>query len=117
MYILTIADSTHAITGDNPEEPGLEFDLLNVKYKTVGVVDPDAEDQACFYDCRSLEDINQNTYTTTELVSIELYDIVNDFAIPRDAYRKLVRLMNTVLRDTEKISRGNSHCNDMSFIQ
>ncbi|KAK4509116.1 uncharacterized protein ATC70_007466 [Mucor velutinosus] len=102
--LLPIVDNN----GDNPEEPGLEFDLLNVKYKTVGVVDPDAEDQACFYDCRSLEDINQNTYTTTELVSIELYDIVNDFAIPRDAYRKLVRLMNTVLRDTEKISRESN---------
>ena len=91
------------------DQPEPEFNLLNVKYKTTGVVDYDSDDQACFYDCRSLEAVDENTYTTTELISIELYDIVNDFTIPREAYRKLVRLMNTVLRDTEQISRGNFH--------
>lgn len=92
----------------NQERP--EFDLLSVKYKTVGTLDENSTDQAIFYDCSSLETIDENTYTTTELLSIELYDIANDFTISRDAYRKLVRLMNTVLRDTEKISRGNLFC-------
>lgn len=83
-----------------------EFDLSNIQYKTKGVFQEDAHDSAWVYDCRSLQDIGPNTYTTSELISIELYDLVNEYTIPREAYRKLVRLMNTMIRDTEKLARG-----------
>jgi hypothetical protein len=81
--------------------------LLDVKYKTVGIVGDDTDDLACVYDCSNLQEIGGNTYTTSELISIELYDLVHDFAIPREAYRRLVRLMNTMIRDKEKLGRGN----------
>jgi hypothetical protein len=50
--------------------------------------------------------IGPNSYNTSKLISMELYDLGNEYTIPREAYRKLVRLMNTVIRDTEKLARG-----------
>lgn len=115
--LLTIPDCNLIAIMTTTEEDGSEFDLLDFRYKTVGVVDPDSEDQACLYDCRSLEIVDQITYTKSELISIELYDIVNDYTIPRETYRKLVRLMNNTLEGMEKISQGKCQCNDISVRQ
>ena len=57
-----------------------------------------------------MQDIGPNSYNTSELISMELYDLVNEYTIPREAYRKLVRLMNTMIRDTEKLARGKKKC-------
>jgi hypothetical protein len=54
-----------------------------------------------------MQDICPNSYNTSELISVELYNLGNEYTIPREVYRKLVRLMNTVIRDdTEKLARG-----------
>ena len=53
-----------------------------------------------------MQDIEPNSYNTSELISMELYGLGNEYTIPRQAYRKLVRLMNTVIRDTEKLASG-----------
>ncbi|CEP07672.1 hypothetical protein [Parasitella parasitica] len=55
-----------------------------------------------------MENVGPNSYTTSELISIELYDLVKEFSIPRDAYRKLVRLMNTTIRDNDKLARESN---------
>ncbi|CEP17097.1 hypothetical protein [Parasitella parasitica] len=68
-----------------PDFHELPDDLLNVRYKTLGIVEDNTDDLACVYDL--------------------YYDLVKDFAIPREAYRRLVRLMNTVIRDKEKLER------------
>ncbi|CEP16793.1 hypothetical protein [Parasitella parasitica] len=104
------ADSNWDDESDNnsasmPDFHELPDNLLNVKYKTLGIVDDNTDDLACVYDCSTLQEIGENIYTTSELVSIELYDLVKDFTIPREAYRRLVRLMNTVIRDKEKLER------------
>ena len=87
-------------------EESPEVDLSNTSYKTTGVIEEGVEGRACVYDFRSTQNIDSNTYTTSELISVELYDLINDFSVPRDCYRKLVRLMNTMIRDTEKLARG-----------
>ncbi|CEP08941.1 hypothetical protein [Parasitella parasitica] len=70
------------------------------------MVEDNTDDLACVYDCSNLQEISsENTYTTSELIFVELYDLVNDFTIPRKAYRRLLRLMNTVIRDKEKLER------------
>jgi hypothetical protein len=54
-----------------------------------------------------MQDIGPNSYNTSKLISMELYDLGNEYTISREAYRKLVRLINTVIRDdTEKLARG-----------
>ncbi|CEP16043.1 hypothetical protein [Parasitella parasitica] len=55
-----------------------------------------------------MENVGPNSYTTSELISIELYDLVKEYSIPRDAYRKLVRLMNTTIRDNDKLARESN---------
>lgn len=117
LYFNTINDLTYIeVFADEEEEfsgmpPSVDGELLNVKYKTTGVVEEGDEDRACVYDYRFIEDASgPNQYTTSQLLSIELYEIVKESNIPRDAYRKLVRLMNTTIRDTEKLQRGMLTC-------
>ncbi|CEP16975.1 hypothetical protein [Parasitella parasitica] len=88
-----------------PDFYDLPDDLLNVKYKTLRIVEDNTDDLACVYDCSTLQEICVSTYTTSELIFVELYDLVKNFTIPREAYRRLVRLMNTVIRDKEKLER------------
>ncbi|CEP14302.1 hypothetical protein [Parasitella parasitica] len=90
------SDNDSASMPDFPEHPD---DLLNFKYKILGMVEDNTDDLACVYDCSTLQEIGENTYTISELIFVELYDLVKDFTIPRKAYRRLLRLMNTVIRD------------------
>ncbi|CEP12800.1 hypothetical protein [Parasitella parasitica] len=99
------ADSNSDDESDN-YSASLPDDLLNVKYKTLGIVEDNTDDLACVYDCSTSQKMTKNTYTTFELTSIELYDLVKDFAIPREVFRCLVRFMNTVMiRDKEKLEK------------
>ncbi|OAD71018.1 hypothetical protein PHYBLDRAFT_148233 [Phycomyces blakesleeanus NRRL 1555(-)] len=50
----------------------------------------------------------ENTFTTSQLLSIELYDIVTSFNVPTECHRQLVNLMNTVFRDHDKLSKEYS---------
>lgn len=50
--------------------------------------------------------IDQNSFCTAELLSIHLYDIVSENNVSRDCYRRLVRFVNTVIRDNKKLLQG-----------
>ncbi|CEP13999.1 hypothetical protein [Parasitella parasitica] len=111
MLITTGMTSLTMIVLSMPDFYELPDNLLNVKYKKLGIVEDNTDDLACLYDCSTLQEISENTYTESELIFVELYDLVKNFTIPREAYRRLVRLMNTVIRDNkEKLEREtNSH--------
>ncbi|CEP12805.1 hypothetical protein [Parasitella parasitica] len=106
------ADSSSDDESDNysaslPDFYELPDDLLNVKYKTLGIVEDNTDDLACVYDCSTFQKMIRNTYTTFELISTVLYDLVKDFAIAREVFRRLVRFMNTVMiRDKEKLEKA-----------
>jgi hypothetical protein len=100
------SDETSSDHSGYVEEDEDHIRLIDTKYKTSGVIDDGSDDLACVYDCRSIENIGPNSYCTSELISIELYDLIKEFSIPRDAYRKIVRLMNTTIRDNDKLARG-----------
>ena len=53
-----------------------------------------------------MQDIGPNSYNASELISMELYDLVNEYNIPREAYYNLVMLINTRIRGTENLTRG-----------
>ncbi|CEP19841.1 hypothetical protein [Parasitella parasitica] len=76
-----------------PDFHEIRNNLLNVNYKKLGIVEDNTDDLACVYDCSTLQEIDENTYTTSELISIELYDLVKDFTIPREAYRRLLYIL------------------------
>ncbi|KAG2193951.1 hypothetical protein INT47_003521 [Mucor saturninus] len=48
--------------------------------------------------------IQEHAFTTSQLMSIELYDIVTSFQVSSECHRQIVRLMNTVIRDHEKLA-------------
>lgn len=50
--------------------------------------------------------IDQNSFCTAELLSIHLYDIISENNVSRDCYRRLVRFVNTVIRDNKKLLQG-----------
>ncbi|CEP16931.1 hypothetical protein [Parasitella parasitica] len=100
-------DESDNDTASMPDFYELPDDLLNVKYKTLGIVEDNTDDLACVYDCSTFQEISENTYTTSELIFVELYDLVKNFTTPREAYRRLVRLMKTGIRDNkEKLERA-----------
>ncbi|CEP09364.1 hypothetical protein [Parasitella parasitica] len=98
-------DESENNSASMPDFHELPDDLLNVKYKTLGIIEDNTDDLTFVYDCSTLQEIGKNTYKTSELISIELYDLVKDFVISKEAYRRLVRLINTVIRDNEKLER------------
>lgn len=50
--------------------------------------------------------IDSKTFTRSELLSIHLYDIICENNVSRECYRKLVRFVNTVIRDHSKLIQG-----------
>ena len=50
-----------------------------------------------------MQSLDKDTFTYSELMSIELYDLVTSFKAPQEMHRKLVRLANTLIRDHKKI--------------
>ncbi|OAD75291.1 hypothetical protein PHYBLDRAFT_64218 [Phycomyces blakesleeanus NRRL 1555(-)] len=50
----------------------------------------------------------ENTFTTSQLLSIELYDIVTSFNVSTECHRQLANLMNTVFWDHDKLSKEYS---------
>lgn len=81
-----------------------ETDLLEVPYLTTGKVAEGSPDKACVYEYNS--SVNLDGFSTTELLSLQLNDLMNEYHVPRECYRKLVRLFNTMIRDNEKIMQG-----------
>jgi hypothetical protein len=77
---------------------------LNIPYKTKGNIQ-EGDDPAILYDCNT---IHGDDFTTAQLLSIQLADIITEYKVPREAYRKLVNLMNTVIRDHDKIMEGKN---------
>ncbi|KAI7894495.1 uncharacterized protein EV154DRAFT_560448 [Mucor mucedo] len=58
-------------------------------------------DEGHVYDEASIQ---EHAFTTSKLRSIELYDIVTSFQVFSGCHRQIVRLMNTVIRDHEKLA-------------
>lgn len=52
-----------------------------------------------------LTPINENSFNYATLISIILYDIVTDFKAPQEMHRRLVRLMNTLIQNFEKLGK------------
>lgn len=46
--------------------------------------------------------LNENTFNYMELMSIELYELVSEYRAPQEFHRKLVRLINTIIRDKKE---------------
>ncbi|KAG2203332.1 hypothetical protein INT46_000598 [Mucor plumbeus] len=75
------------------------MDLDVVSGEDQEFIDNDAaHDPAWVYDYGSMQDIGPNSYNASELISMELYDLVNEYNIPREAYYNLVMLINTRIR-------------------
>lgn len=64
------------------------------------------EGPAHVYNCGS-RDIDENSFTKAELMSIYLSRLVTKHQISRAAYREFVRFVNTVIRDCGEISLGS----------
>ncbi|KAG2228512.1 hypothetical protein INT48_006675, partial [Thamnidium elegans] len=80
-------------------EEFLYSDIYSVPYKT-GCTFEENEGQSHIY---HQSNVDQHTFTITELLSIHLFDIVSDNNVPRECYRQLVRFANTIIRDIQKI--------------
>lgn len=50
--------------------------------------------------------IDTSNFTTADLLSIHLYDLILESNVPRECYRKIVRFVNTVIRDHQKLLQG-----------
>ena len=50
--------------------------------------------------------LTENTFTTSQLLSIQLYDAVTAFNISTEAHRVLAGIMNTIIRDHDKLMQG-----------
>jgi hypothetical protein len=60
------------------------------------------EDPHCVYD-------DYHTYQDLrkfELYSIYLADLIEEYAVPRECHRQIVRLMNTMIRDHDTMMEG-----------
>ena len=67
---------------------------LNIPYKTSGKF-MNGDNPVCVYDdCSTYQNMNK-----FELYSIQLVDLVAEYAVSREWHRQLVRLINTVIRD------------------
>lgn len=64
----------------------------------------DSEGYAHIYD--SVGGIDSSTFTRIQLLSIYLNHLMCEYRIPREAYRKIVRFVNTCIRDHELIMSG-----------
>ncbi|KAI8974072.1 hypothetical protein BDB01DRAFT_409324 [Pilobolus umbonatus] len=49
--------------------------------------------------------IDEDSFNFATLMSILLYDIVTDFKAPQKMHRRLVRLMNTLIKNIDKLGR------------
>ncbi|CEP18538.1 hypothetical protein [Parasitella parasitica] len=94
-------------TVEDENQEASRIRLIDTKYKTSGVVEKGSDDLACVYDCKLFKNVSPNSYTKSELISIELHDLVKEFSIRRDTYGKLVRLINTTISHNDKLARGN----------
>ena len=51
--------------------------------------------------------IDDNTFNISQLMSIQLYDIVTSFGVSTECHRQLVGFANTLIRDHAKLIEGN----------
>lgn len=85
--------SSMDIDNNNDEEPylcGCSFD--------------DNNGRAHVYDCNIR--LGPDTFTKAELLSIHLNHLMMQHKIVRNAYRDIVRFVNTVIRDHDEITLG-----------
>lgn len=61
------------------------------------------ESEAYVYNCRG---IDENSFTKTELLSINLSQLIMKYNISRAAHRDIVRFVNTAFRDYDEIKLG-----------
>ena len=61
------------------------------------------EHEARVYNCG---DVDENSFTKADLLSIHLSEIISKYQISRAAYRELVRFVNTTLRDYNEMKSG-----------
>lgn len=54
----------------------------------------------------SMEGIGSGSFNKLQLLSIYLSQLVREYRIPREGYRKLVRFINTCIRDHDEIVSG-----------
>jgi hypothetical protein len=82
-------------------DDGVERANLDIPYKTSGEF-VGGEDPHCVYD-------DYHTYQDLrkfELYSIYLADLIEEYAVPRECHRQIVRLMNTMIRDHNTMMEG-----------
>lgn len=73
----------------------------------------DAEHKGHLYHQESL---TEHSFTYTELISIELYDLITAFNVSTDCHAQLVHLMNTLIRDRKKLDEGITMLKNTNYI-
>lgn len=79
--------------------------LLSTPYNTSGVfptTDARSQDPSCVYQDRS----SYKGLTKAQLYSLELFDIMQQYSIPREAHRNIVRLMNSMITGHNEMISG-----------
>ncbi|KAG2191239.1 hypothetical protein INT47_012016, partial [Mucor saturninus] len=59
------------------------------------------DDEGHVYNEASIQD---HAFTTSQMMSIQLYDIITSFQVSSECHRQIVHLMNTVIRDHDKLA-------------
>lgn len=77
--------------------------MLRTPYKTSGVFNTEGdEESSCVYQ----DSGSYSGMTKAELYSVQLYDIMQSFSVPREAHRMIVRLMNSTIAGYETMMAG-----------
>ena len=90
---------------------------LHTPYKTSGqFVNNEDGTETCVYNDKSIYD----ELTKSQKYSLHLRQLISEFGVPRECYRKVVRLINTIIKDHDAMMEGSGssveYLNNYSII-